>query len=101
MSSEIVFNMAAHRNVGKALCQFGIADSSTSILFVALEPSKDVLLAVRSAVDGDEVLDVSAGLASHADIAAIQKVYEIPANELTSGNLTDSITTRIAVRDVR
>jgi EKC/KEOPS complex subunit CGI121/TPRKB len=101
VSTEIVYNVSAARNIGKALSQFGVSDACTSVLFVLLNPSRATLAAVRGLVDGDEVEDVGAGLAAGADMRAVRERYDITEAEVAAGNVVDSIATRIAVRDVR
>lgn len=101
VSSEIVYNISAARNIGKALGQFGLSDTCESILFVLLAPTKASLAALRDLVEGDVVEDVSAGLAAGADRAALQKIYDLTEGEVAAGTLVDSIVTRIAVRDVK
>jgi tRNA threonylcarbamoyladenosine modification (KEOPS) complex Cgi121 subunit len=101
MPSEIVYNLSATRNIGKALVQFGISDESTSVLFVLLRPTKTTVDSVRAAVDGNEVLDIEAGLRNITNLAAVRTVYEISLAESKTSDIVDSIVTRMAARDIR
>jgi Kinase binding protein CGI-121 len=101
MSSEIVYNLSASRNIGKGLSEFGIGDETSSVLFVILSPSKSCLDEVRLVTDGQEESEVLLGLQKVTDLTAVRSIYDIaPAEEMTS-DLIDSIVTRIAARDIR
>jgi tRNA threonylcarbamoyladenosine modification (KEOPS) complex Cgi121 subunit len=101
VSSEIVYNMSAVRNIGKALTLFGLSDACESILFVLVGPTKTALTALEDLVDGALVEDVSAGLRAGVDLDAVQKIYDLTDAEVRAGTLVDSIVTRIAVRDMK
>lgn len=101
LSSEIVYNLSAMRNIGSALKSFGISDACDAVLFVLVEPTKDQLSALHKAVDGEVVEDVTTGLANGVDLETVKKIYDLTDSELSCGSLEDSIVTRIAIRDVK
>lgn len=101
ISSEIVYNLGAARNIGSALTRFGISETCDAVLFVVVEPTKDKLTTLYDAVQGDIVDDVAAGLASGMDLGSLRTVYDLTDREVSSGLLEDSIVTRVAVRDVK
>lgn len=101
LSSEIVYNLSATRNIGSALTCFGISETCDAVLFVVVEPTKDKLSTLYEAVRGDVVDDVAAGLVSGVDQASLKKVYNLTDCEVSRGLLEDSIVTRVAVRDVK
>lgn len=90
--------MSASRNIGKALTAFGVADASTSVLFVVSGGAARA--AVRAAVVGEEVEDVEDGLRAGVDLDAVRSAYGIGERE-EAGGMVEAIVTRIAVRDIR
>lgn len=98
--TEIIYNVSASRNIGKALSGFGVSDVCSSVLFVLHRPSVSSISAVRAAVDGEEVEDVEAGLREGADLDKIRAAYDIGKQE-EAGGMVNAIVTRIAIRDVR
>jgi hypothetical protein len=101
-SAEVVYNVSATRNIGQGLQQFGISSLTTSVLIVSYGSAmKTTLNAVRAAITGFEIEDVSSGLSSILNKDRVRDAYDISPVEEQTSDLVQSIVTRIAVRDVR
>jgi Kinase binding protein CGI-121 len=102
LSAEIVYNVSATRNIGQGLQQFGVSSLTTSVLIVSYGTAmKTTLNAVRAAINGLEIEDVSSGLSSVLNKDRVRDAYDISPLEEQTSDLVQSIVTRIAVRDVR
>ncbi len=100
VNTEILYNLSATRNIGKALKTFGITEASDYVLAVVMNSTAEAVGRVRDAIAGEEVVDVENGLREYADKGRICSQYGIEEKERSAGSLVDSVVTRIACRDI-
>lgn len=102
INTEVIYNLAATRNITKALSQFGIAHDTDYVLAIVPHSNAEKVEAVRQVFDAHEQLvfddDV---LDKFADHERICQEYDIQEKEREAGLLVDSIVTRISCRESR
>jgi hypothetical protein len=102
LPAEVIYNVSATRNIGNGLSQFGVCDSTSSVLIVIYSVAvKSAIQAVRQAIRGVEIEDVTNGISLTANKDRIREAYSISSTEEDAGSLANSVITRIAVRDIR
>ena len=94
--SEIVYNIAACRNMQTAFTTFGLKNSSTDIVVVMMDAKREEIENIMDLVHG-KVVDLNT-LEDTCDKERIIKHYKIHTPVET--NLLDAIVTRIAVKSV-
>ncbi|KAJ3047142.1 hypothetical protein HK097_000203 [Rhizophlyctis rosea] len=99
--SEILFNLSPSSNINDSLKQFGVSDSSTSLLVVMLgpEPSNEVKSRVSSLIAGEQVgLEV---LPTLTDLPLVSKIYKAangPKGSLERGQLLAIVVGAMALK---
>mmetsp|Transcript_10646 Transcript_10646/g.28422 ORF Transcript_10646/g.28422 Transcript_10646/m.28422 type:complete len:188 (+) Transcript_10646:328-891(+) len=100
--TELIRELAAEKNVGKALKRFGVSNSCNAIMFVLLNDDvcNSSLAEINDLVEGLVVCDVDAQLEAIIDADAIKSLYSVDPKELLIGSLEDAVVSRIASSDI-
>ncbi|XP_071111032.1 EKC/KEOPS complex subunit TPRKB-like [Haliotis cracherodii] len=97
--TEILFCLSPTKNISDSFKKFGLGDSDTSALVVIMNDKNGSTLAtVTDKVQGKLVDVTEVGELTDTDM--VKKVYKLTEQELTVGSPLDSITTRIAAKEM-
>mmetsp|Transcript_32504 Transcript_32504/g.32237 ORF Transcript_32504/g.32237 Transcript_32504/m.32237 type:complete len:168 (-) Transcript_32504:27-530(-) len=95
--SDLVYYLSPSSNIRGTLSQFGIQDSSTSIIIACFEPH--TLHTMDSAIQGSK--DSLDNLASFTNFKEIQSIFKISDSELSiDHSFTNAVSSRIALKDL-
>ncbi|XP_046556826.1 EKC/KEOPS complex subunit TPRKB-like [Haliotis rubra] len=97
--TEILFSLSPSKNISDSFKKFGLGDSDTSALVVIINDNNgSTLTAVTDKVQG-RLVDVTE-VKELTDSNIVNKVYKLTEEELTISSPLDSITTRIAAKEM-
>lgn len=99
--TELLFNLSISKNITESLRKFGIDDKENNIIVVVIKRKDDENSnesEIYEKVDGDE--EDLKELTTYSDVGLIRKTYKINDVEYKKIPILNSITSRIATKDV-
>lgn len=86
--------------ISLAFKNFGVSAETTSLLAVLIDADAPKLSEIASAVAGEPLVDVQAGIERHRDVERIMTRYGLLHSDVASVGLIDAVVTRMALREV-
>ena len=103
LHAEVVYSLAPSKGVGPALGTFGVQPQSKAVIVAVMDGTTESRAAVASDIEGNvsSIAAFDAESTSPAKQEHVASIYGISAEEMaTTVSLSDSVVTRMAVRDV-
>lgn len=97
LHTELIYNVSGTKHVAESLKRFGVTDDSTAVLAARFDCTPPELEVLTSRVKGTQV--PLSDLGSLADVAQVDKLYKITAEELKNRSRTDAVIFRVGAKE--